>query len=241
MDKALILQKILSLKSLFEQGAIPTLAQHEIHPDLPMDSKERYLYFTLPVSLNFQRSSPAMRQAAYATWHDPETHYLFDPHQVIAAPYEKVQVDLAKHKLSLQKNKHTMIRYTICTSLARDYDGDPRRLLSSKHSCVLQISDYLQSNKKVFPYLNGPKMSHYRLYILTHYTDLKLQNAHRLSIIPDTHIQQSSVALGIVAEWATPMEIIDAWYKLLELEELTPVEMHPVLWNRSRNNFQPMV
>lgn len=97
------------------------MAQHEIHPELPLESRERYLYFTLPVSLNFQRSSPAMRKAAYETWHDEETHYLFEPSEVVITPYEKVQKDLAKHKLSLQRNKHTQIRYTICETLHRDF------------------------------------------------------------------------------------------------------------------------
>lgn len=195
-----ILQKVYALKSAFEEGKIPTLAQHEIHPDLPVGSKERYLYFTLPVSLNFQRSSPAMRKAAYETRHDAEMNYLFDPASVVQTTYEKVQGDLAKHKLSLQRNKHTQIRYTICQTLHADFEGDPRNIFKQHRHSVQAVTTHLQTNKKCFPYLNGPKMCHYRMYILSHYTDLKLTDAHMLSIIPDTHIQQGSVQLGIVEE-----------------------------------------
>lgn len=241
LTKQNLLSKVYAVKAFFEAGKIPTLAHHEIHPDLPIGSKERYLYFTLPVSLNFQRSSPAMRKAAYETRHDPETTYLFDPSRVVETAYEKVQQDLIKHKLWLQKNKHTQIRYTISQTLQRDFEGDPREIFQRHETCVQKVTQHLQTNKKDFPYLNGPKMCHYRMYILSNYTDLQLSNKHNLSIIPDTHIQQSSVQLGIVDEGATPQQVIDARYELLAGETLTPVEMHPILRNRSRNNFLPAV
>ncbi|HEY1041589.1 MAG TPA: hypothetical protein VGE63_02595 [Candidatus Paceibacterota bacterium] len=148
---------------------------------------------------------------------------------------------MRKHKLSLQVNKHTDIWVTLCKSFHEDWDDDPRKLIKDRHSCVTRIINYLRENKKKFPYLNGSKMANYWLYILDSYTDIQLQNKHKLSIIPDTHVAQCSCHLGITEEGATPEQIADAWFVLLEGSKLTPVEMHPVLWNWSRNNFLPEV
>ncbi len=236
-----ILQKVEKLHKIFESGQIPTLSNHEIHPDNPLGSRENYLYFTLPPCLNFQRQSPAMWKAAFATWNDPETQYLFFPEKVVTTPYQKVQSDLRKHKLSLQLNKHTDIWVTLCKTLNEEYNNDPRELIKRFNSSVSDIITELRSEKKKFPYLNGAKMSNYWLYILDQYTDIKLKDTHLLSIIPDTHVAQCSIHLGITKEGTTPEEIALAWFTLLKDSKLTPVEMHPVLWNWSRNNFKPEV
>lgn len=241
LNKKLLLEKVRKIKDYYDTWAIPLLAEHEIHPDVTVDSKERYLYFTLPVCLNFQRSSTAMRKSAYATYHDPCTQYLFDPHQVVEKTFEQLQADLTKHKLALQKNKHVQIWQRICQSMVEWYDGDVRKLLADHEYDVLQVVPYLRENKKSYPYLNGPKMSNYRLYILDKYTDIEIVNKDMISIIPDTHVQQASKILGVVEESASIDEINQARYDLLKWSEITPVEMHPPLWNRSRNDFNPSV
>jgi len=240
-SKEKILKKIYKLLDLWKEGKIPTEHKHEVHPNLPKGSRERYLYFTLPPSLNFQRQSPAMWKSALETWNDPETNYLFYPEKVIKTKYQKVQKDLRKHKLSLQVNKHTDIWIALSKSFNETWDSDPRKLIKNKHSCVTRIINYLQENKKSYPYLNGSKMSNYWLYILDSYTDIKLQNKHKLSIIPDTHVQQCSIHLGITNEGDAPEKVSQAWFDLLVDSDITPVTLHPILWNWSRNNFEPKV
>jgi hypothetical protein len=239
--KSELLKRIFKLHELFHAGEIPTLAHHEVHPNVPIGSRENYLYFTLPPSLNFQRQSPAMWRAALETWNDPKTNYLFFPERVVTTPYTKVQADLRKHKLSLQLNKHTDIWVALCKAFHDDWNNDPRELIKNRHSCVTRIINHLQENKKKYPYLNGNKMSNYWLYILDQYTDITLQNKHKLSIIPDTHVAQCSIHLGMTTEKSTPEQITETWFTTLQNSGLTPVEMHPVLWNWSRNNFLPEV
>lgn len=240
MNKDLIRIKVKELYNLFQTGQIPTLSQHEVHPELPKGDRMNYLYFTLPVVINFQRNSPAMWQSAFATWQDPETNYLFFPEKVVSTPWEKLQVDLRRHKLSLQKNKHTLIWSTICQTLHEYFRNDPRKILAQGKFNVPKILSMLQvEHKNDFPYLRGLKMANYWLYILTKYTDLKLSGREYISIIPDTHVIQSSIHLGLVSPSATPEEIVKEWFNLLAKTKISPVDMHPVLWNWSRNNFQP--
>ena len=242
MKDSQLLQRVYALYDLYHRGKIPTLSEHEVHPDVPVESRERYLYFTLPVCLNFQRNSPAMWRSAYATWHDPETNYLFFPEKTAIESYEKVQADLRKHKLSLQPNKHTEIWTKVSRGLHELYDNDPRKLLAACKNDVVAVRQLLQVDQKEhFPYLRGGKMSNYWLYILSQYTDVTFKNMQEISIIPDTHVQQCSLQLGLVDEVKSPEAVAEAWKKLLEGSRLTPVQMHPVLWNWSRNNFLPAV
>jgi hypothetical protein len=105
-----------------------------------------------------------------------------------------------------------------------------------------KVLDVIQvEHKERFPYLRGPKMANYWLYILSQYTDAAFTNMGRISIIPDTHVAQCSVKLGLTADGAGPEEIAEAWVKVLSGSGIDPVAMHPVLWNWSRNDFQPEV
>jgi hypothetical protein len=239
-NKTVILDKVRKLHRCFEEGQIPTLAIHEVYPEVDRGSRERYLYFTLAPALNFQRLSPALWQAALKTWNDPQTNYLFFPELVINTPREKVQLDLIKHRLSLQKNKHTDIWITICQTLHEYYHDDPREIFKVGEWDVVNILNILQiEQRKNFPYLSGPKLSNYWLFKVSEYTDAKFKNMHQISIIPDTHVIQATVVLGITDKLSGPIIVADAWRDLLEGSELTPVQIHPVLWNWSRNNFKP--
>jgi len=241
-NKKQILKKVKKLYKLFEEGSVPTLEEHEVNPNYPKNSRENYIYFTLPVCLNFQRSSPAMWKSALKTHDDPTTKYLFEPSHVVNTPLEKLKKDLRKHNLSLQENKHTDIWLKISTTLAKHYNSDPRELIKEGTHDVLKILKIITKDKReLFPYLRGPKLSNYWLFILNWFTDAKLKSLSELSIIPDTHIIKSSIHLGLVSNEAKPLEVNAAWKDLLENEALSPVDMHPVLWNWSRNGFQPTV
>ncbi len=233
---------MLKLHKLFHAGKIPTLAQHEVHPELELGSRENYLYFTLPPSLNFQRHSPAMWASALKTWEDPETNYLFFPEKTARKTREEVQKDLLKHRLSLQPNKHTDIWMAVSKAFHAHFKDDPRELFSVASWDVAQIHRIIQQDmRREFPYISGPKMAHYWLYILSHYTDAKFKNMQEISIIPDTHVLQCSIKLGLSTPAMSSLEVAAIWKDLLQGAKVSPVEMHPVLWNWSRNDFLPEV
>ena len=242
MNKSTILKKVLMLHALYNKGLIKTLTQHEVHPDCTPGSRERYLYFTLPPCLNFQRSSPAMWASALKTWDDPTTRYLFFPEQTTKKSFTTLQRDLTKHNLALQRNKHTEIWLTISTTLHEHFKDDPREVVRAGAMDAEKIIAFIQQDhKKWFPYLSGPKMTNYWLYILTRYTDVPLTNRQAISIIPDTHVLQCSIKLGLTGETAGPTAVAEAWKNLLQGTSINPIDMHPILWNWSRNNFLPTV
>jgi hypothetical protein len=242
MPKLKTLEKVERLYELFREGEIPRLAEHEVNPGLDKGSRENYLYFTLPPTINFQRSSPAMWKAALATWNDPAANYVFFPEKVTRKKFEQVQKDLLKHKLALQQNKHPTIWTTISNSFHKFFGGDPRNLLEKGEYDAGKILALIQiEHKDKFPYLRGPKMANYWLYILSQFTDVRFKSIQAISIIPDTHVIQSSVRLGLVGEGAKPEEVSAVWKELLQDSNISPIDMHPVLWNWSRNNFMPDV
>ncbi len=237
-NKQKLLEKVMGLYELWQSGKIERLAQHEVHPGLPIASRENYLYFTLPVAVNFQRSSPLMWQAALKTWNDPKTRYVFFPERVTTEKRAVVQGDLIKYRLAVQTNKHPDIWIKISNTLKKHFEDSPRKVLESGDMDAEKILQMIQHDRKAdFPYLGGPKLSNYWLYILSQFTDTKLKNYGEISIIPDTHVIQSSVRLGIVRENAEPQKVALAWKELLEGSEINPVDMHPVLWNWSRSGF----
>lgn len=236
------LEKVKRLLILYEQGLIPTLAQHEVNPALPQGSRENHLYFTLPVCINFQRNSPAMWAAALATWKDETTQYVFFPERLAETSLEQIRTDLTKHKLALQPNKHTLIWTTIAQTLHEYYADDPRNIIKEAGNDAGKLITLLQkTHRKRFPYLSGPKLSNYWPFILSLYTDVKFENVQEISIIPDTHVLQCSARLGITPAGATPLQAEAAWKTLLKDSGITPSQVHPVLWNWSRNKFQPEV
>lgn len=236
------LSKVKTLISHFDEGRIPRLAQHEVHPDFDLGSRENYIYFTLPVCINFQRSSPAMWQAALKTWQDEETRFLFYPEKLAVKTFEEAQKALLKHKLGLQPNKHTIIWTTISKTLHKYFSDDPREIVKLADKKIANLLTILQSSHKpLFPYLSGPKLSNYWPYILSEYTDVQWQDPWEISIIPDTHIIQSTARLGLTPTVASSDEVVAVWKELLHGSGINPVQVHPVLWNWSRNNFKPEV
>jgi hypothetical protein len=236
------LDKVKHLLALYEEGQIPLLHQHEVNPGLPLGSRENYLYFTLPVCINFQRSSPAMWASALATYEDEATRYVFFPEELAMQPIEQIRADLMKHKLALQPNKHVLIWTTIAKTFHDYYHDDPREVIAEANSDAGELITLLQvTHRQRFPYLSGPKLSNYWPYILSHYTDVTFKNSHQISIIPDTHVIQSSERLGLTKAGSTPLQVELAWRELLKDSGINPSQVHPVLWNWSRNKFMPGV
>lgn len=234
-------RKVDILYQLWLQDLIPRTEVHEVYPELSDSDPRKIIYFTLPVSLNFQRSSTAMWQSALKTFEDNETNYLFTPSEVIKLPREKIQSDLTKHKLALQRNKHTDVWIKLSQTFV-EYGGTPYSFFEEYDFDVIEIIHALRKkHKSKFPFLSGAKMSNYWLFILHHFTSIKFKNPEKISIIPDTHVIKASMELGLIENISSPESVAALWEEVLNGTKLSPIDLHPVLWHWSRAKFSPKI
>lgn len=216
----------------------------DANPGLPKNSALNYLYFTLPMALNYQRNSYTLWKSALSSYCDPETSEIYNPKYVTSIKDSKLRELLLKHKVALQPNKHAATWLSLCKTITEQFDGDIRNLFISCNWNIPTILEYIQkTHKKKFPYLSGPKICNYWLYVIDNYTDAKLIGKDALSIAPDTHVIQASISLGLIEEKyihdRNIQSIVNqAWKDVLTGTELSLIDLHTPLWLWSRNGWK---
>lgn len=217
------------------------MPEHE-NPGLPMGSAENYLYFTLPMALNYQRNSYALWRAAHLTYLDGGTRPVFSPEAVSDMDMGELTEKLKKYKVALQPNRHPLIWRTICASITELFGGDVRRLFSECDYSVLEIKRFFSDNKPAFPYLGGEKILNYWLYVIESYTDLSFRDRGRITVAPDTHVIKASVRLGLLTQEQAERPDVrrlaaERWSEVLEGTDIQPIDLHTPLWLWSRGGF----
>jgi hypothetical protein len=211
---------------------------HEVFPDIDQNTLSWRLYFTLPCSINYQRKSEGLWLAALKTFLDPETYFVFDPRN-IGRGIEAYQYALTKHKLVLQPSKQTMIWYRFSESLMNYGEGDPDKLFAKFGYDVADIKDFVAFHKVEFPYVSGPKLINYWLYIYDYFVEVPFINRSSITVIPDIHVKRATVELGLIEPKHS--DNIDAvaglWDNILKGSGLAPCDLHGPLWRWSRAGF----
>ena len=140
MKKEEILEKVDRLIKLYKEGKLGgEVMPEDANPGLENSSLENYLYFTLPMALNYQRNSYKLWESALKTYDDEETKFVFNPKICLKKTFEEVQYALTKYKVSLQKQKQTEIWLKLCNTFVEFYDGDIRKLFDSQGNNVDKI------------------------------------------------------------------------------------------------------
>jgi len=212
-------------------------------PEFSDDDKEvRLVYFTLPMSLNYQRDSYKLWDSVLKTYNDTETRIVFDVKVSADLSEEQLREYLVKHKVALQPNKHIATWQKISKTVSENW-GSISNLLESVDYDFLKLRDIVQEQyKKGFPYLSGPKIFNYWSFIVQEYGKVELKNSEFIEIAPDTHITKCSVNLGVIkqeeSELLTKEKISERWRELLKGTGINPIDMHPPLWFWSRNKFK---
>jgi len=210
------------------------------NPVLSRNSEQNLLYFTLPMALNYQRDSYKLWENANKTFQDTDTAFVFNPKLVLESNDENLRRALLKYKVALQPNKHIEIWKTICSTFHKQNIKD---FFTAHNYDIAEIKNYIQKNKKDFPYLSGPKILNYWLYVITQYTDMKLTGREHITIAPDTHVIQSSIELRLIDQSEiTRADIRDyvanKWHDLLKNTGILPIDVHTSLWLWSRGGFK---
>lgn len=209
---------------------------------LESENELRLVYFTLPMSLNYQRDSYKLWVSALNTYNDPETKQVFDVKQSSKLEESKLRKYLLKYKLALQPNKHISTWKTISNTISQNW-GSIENLISESDNDFLKLKDIIQKQyKSGFPYLSGPKIFNYWSFIIQEFGKVKLKNSEYIEIAPDTHITKCSVILGVISEkealTISKEEISNRWREILKGSGINPIQMHPPLWFWSKNNFK---
>lgn len=244
-NKKEIFKKVDILYNMWKKGALGgEIMPEDANPHLNMLSAENYLYFTLPMALNYQRNSYTLWKSALKTFNDEETRFVFNPKLCLEKTFEEVQYALTKYKIALQKQKQTEIWLSLCNTFIELYNGDIRDLFNSLDNDVDKIRNFIQKeNKKKFPYLSGTKICNYWLYVIYQYTDKKYKNIEKLTVAPDTHVVKATHRLGLITDDElsksdVQLIVIDRWNELFKSTKYKPIDIHTVLWLWSRNGFK---
>lgn len=244
VDKARIVRDCRALLQAYREGMLgDTTMPEDTNPGFGSGELEsRLSYFTLPMTLNYQRDSYRMWASALQTYNDPETRYAFDISRAAGSSRSKLGAALAKHGLAVQPNRHTLTWHTICRTVSENW-GSLRGLMEAAGSDYVDLRGIVQgANKRGFPYLSGPKIFNYWSFVLKQYCGVPLKSADLIEIAPDTHIIRCSVRLDVITEKeATRLsreEISERWRSVLKGSGINPIDMHPPLWFWDRNGFR---
>lgn len=248
MNKKEILDKVDKLIIMYKNGELGgEVMPEDANPHFEKSSLKNYLYFTLPMALNYQRNSYILWESALKTYNDVETRFVFNPKMCLEKSFEEVQYALTKYKVALQKQKQTEIWLTLCNTFVEMFDGDIRELFNKLDNDVNKIRDFIQKeNKKKFPYLSGTKICNYWMYVIYQYTDRKYKNIECLTVAPDTHVCKATYKLGIITDDEfnssnVQQIVIDRWQELLNNTKYKPIDIHTPLWLWSRNGFKKII
>ena len=240
-----ILNKVDKLYKMWKDGNLGgEVMPEDANPHFDKKSRENYLYFTLPMALNYQRNSYALWESANRTYEDEDMRFVFVPEICVERNFEEVQYALTKYKLALQKQKQTEIWISLCKTFVELYDGDIRKLFDSLDNDVDKIRNFIQiDNKKRFPYISGNKICNYWLYVIWQYTDRKYKNIGNLSVAPDTHVIKATYKLGLINDDElnkadVQLIVAQKWKELFEGIKYNPIDIHTLLWLWSRNGFK---
>ena len=242
MDTQEIIAQCKRLLDAYKKGKLGYMKMPEDSSPNFTDENLRLSYFTLPMSLNYQRDSYKLWDAALKTYDDEEARIVFDIESSANMPEEQLRTYLVKYKLALQPNKHIATWHKISKTILSNWKSI-KGLMEYAEYDYLQLRDIVQGkHKKDFPYISGPKIFNYWCFIVQAYGKIKLKNAEYIEIAPDTHITQCSVKLGVISqeesESFTKEKISERWREVLKGSGINPIDMHPPLWFWSRNNFQ---
>jgi hypothetical protein len=232
-----LLKALTALSNAYKSGLLGG-TQHELYPDVEAGSRERAAYFTLAPALNYQRKSEGLWQAAFATYADHGTRFVFEPEEIRRGVSEYRRA-LTRYGLAIQAEKQTAIWFTISSTLASDFNGDPRNLFAVCANSVPRIKEFVESHKRGFPYLSGPKLLNYWLYMISCFTTVPLTGRESISIIPDLHVTRATVKLGLAMpeQLRSPKDVEAVWRQALMGTGLAPCDLHAPLWRWSRAGF----
>lgn len=200
---------------------------------------------TLAMALNYQRNSYSLWKSVVKAYQDPKTSWIFNPIVVATKDIHELREALLLHRVGLQPNRHPDIWQRVAKGIVHSSEqGNVQGLIESVEFDNLLLKEIMQGSRKTeFPYLSGPKIFNYWLYVLECYAKVSWKSRELISIAPDTHILKATVKLGLCTEEVLNgrgddrIAVANVWVKALAGSGLAPIDVHTPLWLWSRAGF----
>jgi len=200
---------------------------------------------TLGMSLNYQRNSYSLWDSIVRAYIDDNSRWVFNPSIVRERSIDDLRSVLIYHRVALQPNRHPEIWRKVSRGIAASSPrGDVFGFIESVHFDIAVLKEIMQIKRKSeFPYLSGPKIFNYWLYVLESYTAVKWKSRNLITVAPDTHILQATVKLGLCSSEVLNgsaedrQTVAEKWEKALSGSGLAPIDVHTPLWLWSRAGF----
>lgn len=245
MDKEALLLNIQKLRQMHKTGLLGGEVMPEDALINVVPEGELANVLTLGMVLNYQRNSYTLWQSVAQAYLDPATRWIFNPRKLLERSIEDLREDLLQHRVALQPNRHPEIWYRVAQGIVQSsLKGDVQGLIESANCDIAILKEIMQeSRKKEFPYLSGPKIFNYWLYVLEDYAGVKWNSRELITVAPDTHILKATVKLGLCTSEVLNgtaddrQTVAEAWEKALLGSGLTPIDVHTPLWLWSRAGF----
>lgn len=249
MVNEVFLEKITSLIKMYTDG----LLGGEVMPeDVLIDivsNDELMDVLTLAMALNYQRNSYKLWEAVVKAYQDEDTKWIFNPHAAANCEIVVLKNALLMHRVGLQPNRHPEIWQRVAKGILNSSEkGNVLGLIESTQFDIPSLKSLMQEKRKSdFPYLSGPKIFNYWLYVLETYTNIKWKSRELITIAPDTHILKATVKLGLCSEEVLNggaddrLKVSNAWEKALSGSGIAPIDIHTPLWLWSRADFPSLI
>ncbi|MGE5704886.1 MAG: hypothetical protein ACM32O_20350 [Clostridia bacterium] len=200
---------------------------------------------TLGMSLNYQRNSYTLWQSVAQAYRDERSRWIFHPQSVSESGLHDLRQVLLHHRVALQPNRHPEIWHRVSNGIAHSSpQGDVLSLIESAQFDIATLKQVMQGRRKSeFPYLSGPKIFNYWLYIMETYAGIHWDSRELITIAPDTHILKATVKLGLCSSAVLQgtaddrQAVAEAWETALAGSGLAPIDVHTPLWLWSRAGF----
>jgi hypothetical protein len=203
---------------------------------------------TLGMALNYQRSSYNLWKSIVQAYLDDSSRWIFNPLAASESDLDDLRHVLLHHRVGLQPNRHPEIWKSVSKAIAQSSPkGDVVGLIESVECDIAALKNEMQIKRKSeFPYLSGPKIFNYWLYVMETYTGIKWKSRELITIAPDTHILKATVKLGLCASEVLNgsaddrQAVAESWEKALFGSGIAPIDLHTPLWLWSRAGFPPL-
>ena len=140
-------------------------------------SYEHLMFYTLVISIDYQRNSVQLWNAGIKTFEDEETRWLFIPKELINKSFNEIKSAMKVHRLAKKPNQDAEIWSTVSKSFFEIYDSDPMNLIKECDYDAWKLFNkkFDPKFKRRFPFLSGNKIFPLWIRLLHDYVGINLK------------------------------------------------------------------